>query len=53
VADRWHLRPRASVLALILVATVTAAALALAEKTGSFAARPQSAAAPDPVISPS
>ena len=45
--------PEASVLALILVATVTTAALALARKTGSFAARPQSAAAPDPVISPS
>jgi membrane protease YdiL (CAAX protease family) len=45
--------PEASVLALILVATVTVAALAQAEKTGTFAARPQSAAAPDPVISPS
>ena len=45
--------PEASVLALILVATVTVAALALARKTGSFAARPQPAAAPDPVISPS
>jgi hypothetical protein len=44
--------PEASVLALILVATVTVAALALARKTGSFAARPQPAAAPDPVISP-
>jgi membrane protease YdiL (CAAX protease family) len=47
--------PEASVLALILVATVTAAALALARQTGSFAARPQPAAAagPDPVSSPS
>jgi hypothetical protein len=45
--------PEASVLALILLTTVTAAALGLARKTGRFAARPQPAAAPTPVSSPS
>ena len=45
--------PEASVLALLLVATVTVTTLALARKTGSFAARPQSAAAPGRAISPS
>jgi hypothetical protein len=45
--------PEASVLALILVTVVTVAALGLARKTGRFAARPQPAAAPTPVSSPS
>lgn len=45
--------PEASVLALILVSTVTVGALGLARKTGSFAARPQSPNAPEPVSSPS
>ena len=45
--------PEASVLALLLVATVTVTTLALARKTGSSAARPQSAAAPGRAISPS
>lgn len=38
--------PEASVIAFILVATVTATALALARKTGSFAARPSQPDAP-------
>jgi membrane protease YdiL (CAAX protease family) len=45
--------PEASALALILVTVVTAAALGLARKNGSFTARPQPAAAPHPVSSPS
>jgi uncharacterized protein len=45
--------PEASVLALILITTVTATTLGLARKTGRFAAQAQPATAPDPHGSPS